>query len=232
MSRRLEYGLDPPEELFDLAQSMRNAMEKMVVIDQPHEELRRARREIDAIARRLETIGRKGLHARMVPSIDPGPDDLRPYYAGDANRWHYNPIFPALRLSFDGGVLHGSVTLSLTYEGPPGCVHGGIVSMLFDQLLGQVNMEHGVAAMTGSLAVTYRSPTPLLTELSLEAHPPEQIDERKYVTRGWIRCRSEVTAEAVGVFVRPDFENRTEFPHLRPEHARKLREASSTREEE
>ena len=199
-----EYGLQPPAALFELAASMRNAIEKMLVIDQPHEELRRARREIDDIARRLETIGRKGSRARMLPSVDPGPEDLRPYFAGDATRWHYNPLNPPLRLEVDAGVLRGTVTLGLAYEGPPGCAHGGFISMLLDQLLGQANVLNGVPAMTASLTVRYLRPTPLLTELSFEAQPPEMIEERKYVTRGCIRWGQEVTAEARGLFVFPN----------------------------
>jgi acyl-coenzyme A thioesterase PaaI-like protein len=221
--RPLRYGLAPPEELFALAESIRLAMEKMVVIDEPHDELRRARAEIDAIAQRLDAIGRKGLQARMMPEMEPGPDDMRPYYAGDANRWHYNPIFPTVELAMSEGMLRGGVTLGLAYEGPPGCVHGGVVSLLLDQLLGQSNLEHGVAAMTGTLTVTYRRPTPLLRELSLEASPPELIDGRKYVTRGWIRCGGKVTAEGEGVFVQPDFESHPGFPHLQAEQARQLR---------
>lgn len=215
--RQLEYGLAPPAELFDLADSMRKAIECMVVIDAPHDELRRARQQIDGIARRLEAIGRKGMQVRMVPGTDPGPDDLRPYYAGDASRWHYNPIFPPVCFQVGGdGVLRGSVNLGLAYEGPPGCVHGGIVSLLFDQLLGQVNLGNGLPAMTGALTVTYRRPTPLLTELCLEAHPPVRVTGRKYKTRGWIRTGDDVTAEAEGLFVLPNFQDAEDMlRHLR-----------------
>jgi acyl-coenzyme A thioesterase PaaI-like protein len=218
MSRRpLVYGLTPPEDLFELAQAVRGVIERMMVIDTPDEAVRGARRTLDAVARGLETVGRRGLQVRMTPESDPGPDDLRPYYAGDATRWHYNPIFPPLRLDFDeAGVLHGTATLGLAYEGPPGCAHGGVLSLLLDQLLGQVNLRHGLPAMTGSLMVRYRRPTPLLTELGLEADPPARVSGRRHVTRGRIRCAGEITVEAEGVFVLASFETgATELPHLR-----------------
>lgn len=229
MSRRVEYGCQPPAELFDLADSIRAVMERMVVIDQPHEEIGRAVAELEAIATRLAPLGRKGLHTRMMPDMEPGPEDRRPYYAGDVSRWHFNPIFPEIALRVEDGILHGTVTLGLAYEGPPGCVHGGIVSMLLDQLLGQGNLEHGVPAFTGKLTVRYRHPTPLLKELDIEVHPPEPIDDRKYITRGWIRAEGKVTAAGEGVFVRPATGSGWALPHLKAEQAEELRRRDAER---
>lgn len=224
--QQLEYGLVPPEELFELAASMRKVIERMVVIDEGRDELRQARTQMDEIERCLEAVGRKGLHVRMTPGTDPGPDDLRPYYAGNAVRWHYNPIFPPVRLTLDReGILRARLSLGLAYEGPPGCAHGGIVSLLLDQLLGQVNIGNGLPAMTASLKVTYHRPTPLLTELAIEAHPPTLVDGRKYVTRGWLRAGDDVTAEAEGLFVLPAFQNEDAvLPHLRWAELEELRQ--------
>jgi hypothetical protein len=229
--RALEYGLRPPEELFELAASMRNAIERMMVIDAPHADLRRARAVVDEVARRLAGIGRKGQQVRMVAGTDPGPEDLRPYYAGDARRWHYNPIFPRVDLEFDAdGVLRGTVTLGLAYEGPPGCAHGGVLSLLLDQLLGQVNLGHGLPAMTGVLTVRYRRPTPLLVPLALEARPPEQIRGRRYRTRGCVRVGEALTVEGEGVFILPNLETRPGMlPDLRPAEVSRLQRASQHR---
>jgi hypothetical protein len=232
MERRpLEYGFRPPEELFELAASMRAAIERMMVIDAPHADLRRAREVVDEVARRLAAIGRKGQQVRMLPGIDPGPDDLRPYYAGDARRWHYNPILPCMELGIDAdGVLRGAVTLGLAYEGPPGCVHGGFLSLLFDQLLGQVNLGHGLPAMTGSLTVRYRRPTPLLTALTLEARPPEQIRGRQWRTRGFVRLGEDVTAEAEGIFILPNMDTRSGLlPHLPRAEVERMTRAQKSR---
>ena len=65
MSRRLQYGFQPPADLFELADSIRAVVEKMVVIDEPHEELRQAARDIRAIAQRLAPLCRKGLDASL-----------------------------------------------------------------------------------------------------------------------------------------------------------------------
>jgi acyl-coenzyme A thioesterase PaaI-like protein len=216
MSERYkDWGFMPPAELFDLADGVRAVMERMIVVDEPHEDLGRMRGELDDIATRLAAIGHQGIEPRLSPDNDPGPGDRRPYYAGNPTRWHYNPINPPLSLRLgDDGVVHGTVRLGLIYEGPPGCVHGGIVAFLLDQLLGHANLEHGLPAMTASLRVDYRRPTPLMRDLMLEAHPPTLEGERRCVTRGSIQCGEDVTAEAEGIFILPDL-TRFALPQVR-----------------
>jgi len=219
MSRTpIKYGFEPPTELFQLAEGVRNLVDKMLVIEHSHDELVEARRAVDAIADKLAHIGRKGINARLMPDMAPGPEDERPYFAGDAARWHYNPLNPPMTLEVREGTVHGTVRLGLAYEGPPGCVHGGFVAMLLDQLLGQVNGVNGIGAMTASLSVSYLHPTPLLTELVLEAPPPKVIEDRKCITYGSISANGRVTAEAEGLFILPDF-SKLVLPHLkrRPE---------------
>ena len=101
----------------------------------------------------------------------------------------------------------GRVDLDITWEGPPGCVHGGYVAHLFDCLMGQHNLNVGIPAMTGNLSVRYRRPTPLHTDLLLEAHTARSsgrkiVHQRRRSPRG-----GTVTAEAEGLFIVPaDFE--------------------------
>ena len=199
----LTFGFDPPAALFDLAAELRQVIDKMLVIDDPGDEVGAARAEVAAIAARLERIGRRGHKARLHPSIPPGPDDDRPYYAANARRWHCNPLFPPITFDTAARGLRGRLQLGITHEGPPGCVHGGVVALLLDQFLGQSNVEAGVPAMTGSLTVRFRRPTPLWREIIVEADGPERADDRRCLTRGRITCDGEITAEAQGLFVLP-----------------------------
>ena len=61
------------------------------------------------------------------------------------------------------------MTFGYPYEGPPTCVHGGVIAELFDELLGMSNILVGQGAMTGTLKIRYRRPTPLLAPLELVA---------------------------------------------------------------
>jgi len=99
--------------------------------------------------------------------------------------------------------VRGRATITSAYEGPPGCVHGGVIAALFDELLGVANITSGVGAMTGTLTIKYRSPTPLYTPLDFAARTTE-IDGRKVYTRGTIHAGERLCAEAEGIFIQVD----------------------------
>ena len=71
------------------------------------------------------------------------------------------------------------------YEGPPTCVHGGVIAETFDEVLGAANMVAGHPGMTGTLTIRYRKPTPLRTPLRIEAPVPRAASGRK--VRTWAR---------------------------------------------
>ena len=58
----------------------------------------------------------------------------------------------------------GQAWFDCAYEGPPTCVHGGVIAETFDEMLGAANMVAGNPGMTGTLTVRYRKPTPLRTD--------------------------------------------------------------------
>jgi hypothetical protein len=77
----------------------------------------------------------------------------------------YNPCFPEYEVTVDGDRAIGTVEFPLAFEGPPGLVHGGALSLFFDAVIQQHNCELGIAGKTVSLHVDYRRPTPLLRPL-------------------------------------------------------------------
>lgn len=92
------------------------------------------------------------------------------------------------------------VTYGDAYEGPPGCVHGGFVAAIFDEVLGLAQALSGAPGMTGRLTVTYRSPTPLHTELRVVGRL-DSVEGRKISTSGEIRAGDRLCAEATGLFI-------------------------------
>ena len=198
------FGVDPPDQLFELSDQVRRVIDQMIRVDENSPELAAIRDDARALAGRLQAIARSGASPRMLPEVAPGPDDLRPYYPSDARRWHVNPMHPPLELVHDpSGAFRGRVTLGLAWEGPPGSVHGGFVAMLFDQILGHANVANGIPAMTGELRVRYHRPTPLHVPLVFEVAPAVRESERRVRTRGVLRAGDDVTAEAEGMFVMP-----------------------------
>jgi acyl-coenzyme A thioesterase PaaI-like protein len=112
-----------------------------------------------------------------------------------------NPIAPPVVFTFDGERMTGHGSLPAPYTGPPGTVHGGVVAMVLDELLGAVNACLGLGAYTGTLTVRYERPTPIGEQLAFEAWV-DRTEGRKVFTVGTISADGAVTARAEGVFIR------------------------------
>lgn len=113
-----------------------------------------------------------------------------------------NAIAPPLRLyGLADGSVAGRVTLGLAYQGPPGCVHGGISALLLDHALGVANhWGPGPSGMTGTLTLRYHRTTPLFEELTVSARQ-QSTDGRKIYTAGTISAAGQVCVSAEAVFV-------------------------------
>jgi acyl-coenzyme A thioesterase PaaI-like protein len=111
-----------------------------------------------------------------------------------------HPIAPQLHTARTEDGVAGTVVLGPAYEGGPGLAHGGILSLLFDHAMGQALFVAGHSAMTVSLEVRYRAPTPLGVPLAVSAKVAGR-EGRKLFVAGQIAVDAAVTAEARGVFV-------------------------------
>ena len=112
-----------------------------------------------------------------------------------------NAVAPPLHLAGrEDGSIEGRVVLGLPYQGPPGCVHGGISALLLDHTLGVANHWAGESGMTGTLTLRYHRPTPLFEELVVTGRQVS-VDGRKIRTTGEITAGGEVCVSADGIFV-------------------------------
>lgn len=112
-----------------------------------------------------------------------------------------NAIAPPIDVALDGDHLRGRATFPAPYAGPPGAVHGGVIALVFDELLGAVNACLGLGAFTGTLTVRYERLTPVGQEVTLDAWV-ERAEGRKVFTVGTISTSGAITARAEGVFIR------------------------------
>lgn len=111
-----------------------------------------------------------------------------------------NPIAPPVVFDAVDGVVIGRGTFHEGYQGPPNLVHGGWIASLFDDALGRTQRDLGRYGVTGSLAVTYKRPTPINTEVEVRAHI-EELRERRFRAVGELRCQGEITATAEAWFI-------------------------------
>lgn len=125
-----------------------------------------------------------------------------------------NPLAAPAVLRREGRRVVGEVSFGAAYEGAPGLVHGGVLSLVLDQLLGEAAMAADVGGMTVRLDVRYVAPTPLHTELSLAAEVVE-VQDRKVRIEGTIAAGGTTTVTVAGTFVRLTEESaRALFPQL------------------
>jgi hypothetical protein len=104
-----------------------------------------------------------------APRIGDGDGTRRVYLDHATDIGAFNPCFPEYRFGhLDGEMASGQVTFPLVYEGPPGLVHGGFLAVFFDSVVQHQNCVAGLSGKTRSLQVTFRRPTPVLTELRFE----------------------------------------------------------------
>lgn len=184
-----------------LAESVRRLIDATIRSEVDADEVAAVRAEIDAATARLQ--------ARQTD----GAFGVRYTSAGDRMPWGNpaigirNPIAPPLvihKVNADDGsaVLRTDFHLGAAYEGPPGHVHGGIVAMVLDHILGEVAASDPVSPrFTGTLTIRYLRATPL-GELHAEGRIT-RTDGIKAFAAGHISDAQGITAEAEGVFILP-----------------------------
>jgi acyl-coenzyme A thioesterase PaaI-like protein len=160
----------------------------------------------DAVERLVAQLAAgAGTDRRMRQPPDAGRPTIE-YFPTSPIAGILNPIAPPIHLVVvdgeDGGPseIQATAWFDYPYEGPPSCVHGGVIAATFDEILGAAIMVSGNPGMTGTLSVRYRKPTPLRTDLRLEARFLGR-DGRKIRTWAGMYHGDVLTAEADGLFI-------------------------------
>jgi len=168
----------------------------------PDREIDAATGVLEGVASRLESAAPLEKRPRRQPTPTTDPRQLFPTSPIIGRS---NPLAPPARFWAAPGEdgtpeLRGSVTFGYQYEGPPTCVHGGVIAELFDEMLGSANIIANHPAMTGTLTIRYRRVTPLHVPLDLAARCTG-TERRKVFTWGGLYLNGELTAEAEGIFI-------------------------------
>lgn len=207
-------------EMRRLADSMRIIIERLGATAAPTERLIDAADELARVALSFDQFQHgteyEGFSEAANAGADPHASFEHSPFIGRAN-----PLSPPMRLQEIDRKVHGRVVFGSAYEGPPGCVHGGYVAGVFDELLGATQSLSGQPGMTGTLTIKYRSPTPLHTELHLVGEFTG-TERRKIFTTGQLFAVSpdgdeRLCAEAEAIFVSIDF---TKFVELKEQRDR------------
>jgi acyl-coenzyme A thioesterase PaaI-like protein len=105
-----------------------------------------------------------------------------------------HPSSVGLELFRDGdAAVSARTTVDPMFQGPPGRVHGGVVAMIADEVMGMVNRVVGQRAFTARLTVNLRAPAPTGEALEFRARQRERTGRKILID---VEGRSEA-----GVFV-------------------------------
>ncbi|MBV8862355.1 MAG: hypothetical protein JO259_10905 [Mycobacterium sp.] len=160
------FGEAPLAQTVAAAGAIRRLSSLLLSLEHPHP-------TVDTILAQINGWERE-LTAAVPPDSAPriGSDDdrsRRVYLDHATDIGAFNPCFPEYCFDhLDAEVASGHVSFPLVYEGPPGLVHGGFLAVFFDCIMQHQNCLAGLSGKTRSLSVTFRRPTPVLTELCFD----------------------------------------------------------------
>ncbi len=188
-------------ELYRVAAAARALIARLVATEAPEETLRATADDLEAAAAHL--VGFRQGMAYEFREVANAAGSTWAQFDHSPLLGRANPLAPPVTLKLEADVVRGEVTFSDAYEGPPGCVHGGYIAAVFDELLGAAQGLGGQPGMTGTLTIRYRRPTPLRTRLVLEGRL-DRMEGRKTFVTGTCTVDGAVTAEAEGTFISID----------------------------
>ncbi len=152
--------------------------------------------------------------ATQILAADAPPEPAGIHYNAEGRSWNWgnavvgvrNAIAPPVVLEWiDPMTVFSDVDLGVAYEGPPGCVHGGVSSLLLDHLMGETaSKAHTRLIVTGTLTLRYVKPLPL-GHIRMQAQITRE-DDRKVTVTAHIGCEAygdEPAVEATGLFIVP-----------------------------
>jgi len=189
------------------AAAVRDLVDATVRTEVDAEEVRAVQAEVEALTARLRARQIEGAYG-VRHSAD---GTSRPW--GNAVVGLRNPIAPPLdvqRHPDATGEVWADFTLGAVYEGPSGLVHGGVTSLVLDQVLGESAGAAKRPGMTATLELTYRRPTPL-GPLRAEAWV-DRTDGFKTWCRGRLIGPEGTTVEAEGLFILPRWAREQQTP--------------------
>ena len=93
-----------------------------------------------------------------------------------------NPVGLKLSFTMDGNTLRTECTPDSVYQGWPGLVHGGILSLILDEAMNNVAFLQGITCVTASMNIRLRQPVkveePLVITAKITKHNRKLIESK------------------------------------------------------
>lgn len=103
----------------------------------------------------------------------------------------------------DPAAISATATIQLTaaFEGPPGCIHGGIIATLLDEAMSKLNRPLNLVAMTRHMEVDYLRPVRIGDTLTIVGQHVRREGRKVFHTAEIIGSEGKILASGKAVFV-------------------------------
>ena len=114
--------------------------------------------------------------------------------------WIERPTEPATGSEPVPATVRAQCTFTAAHAGSPGRVHGGVLALALDEVLGNAVTASGASGLTVSLTVSFRGATPIGVPVELIGRY-DRHEGRKSFASGEVLVDGVVTVEAEALYV-------------------------------
>jgi hypothetical protein len=201
------------EALAGVAASIRQLISHVRKTKAPKALLGEVESQARALAEKLAPHDHPGPYAqrrlilREQLAMDLDTDDPIEYFPYSPIIGPLNPIAPPVAFKLVGRELHATHAFDAQYNGPPTAVHGGVIALVFDELLGSLGAILGIGGFTGTLKIVYRSLTPLGQPIRMRSWVDREEGVKIFI-KGEMHTmdangEERLCSESEGIFIRP-----------------------------
>lgn len=191
--------------------------EQVLRLDAPDDKLNEYIEHIRQLRAELAQYGQRdynGILERLLAGAG-SADDVTDLVDFEILSGKASPMSPPLELWLDGDRVRGRATFGLAFQGPPGRVHGGVLSLALDMLMAKTQDFVRQIGMTGTLNIRYLAGTPINTPVDFEARLVT-LERRKLRCEGsvWVNGQQTVAAEGIWISGQGDYALKPAFAGL------------------
>jgi len=197
------FGQPEEAELLRFAATMRRMVNKTIKLSGNRQQLATLADAAEQLEQQMDPLVQCRALAAYSKVFD--FNDVGQTYAYSPITGRANPIAPPVLTRIVDNKVICQVSFDDVYEGPPGCVHGGIVALTWDHVLAAATLIDDARGPTANLDITYRKPTPLKQELRFEAWVHKHEGKKVWIKGACYSKDSDgndvVITEAEGLFI-------------------------------
>lgn len=197
-----------------IADELKYLNEQLIRLDAPMDELESVRARLAELNEELESRDKRD-YPQMLQRLLTGRgsrQDVLDVLDFEILTGQGTAVHTPLELWLDGDTVRGRGSYGLTYQGPPGRVHGGVISLTLDMVMAKCQDFFTAKGFTGTLNVRYLDATPLESDIDFEACVT-RVEGRKLFVEAKVFAgeRQTVAADGIWICAQGDYVVRDEY---------------------